>query len=301
MKLSITKMHGAANDFVVIDATERMPALSLAQWRWLADRHRGVGADQILIVQRPDEAQCQAAGPEGLDFVYRIINADGHEVEQCGNGARCFVRFVHDAGLTDKTSIRVLTKGGIINPQLMPDGQVQVNMGEPSFDPAALPFSARGLMPEGPDSLLWPLVLERPDGDMVTRRVSLVSMGNPHAVQVVADVNTAPVELEGPLIESHPRFPNRVNAGFMQILSRREIALRVHERGAGETLACGTGACAAVVSGIRQGLLDDAVLVHARGGDLRIHWAGSAGRPAPVLMTGPAVTVFTTEVEVPVI
>lgn len=299
MKLNITKMHGAANDFVVIDATEHMPELNLNQWRWLADRHRGVGADQILIVQRPDEAQLKAAGPEGLDFVYRIINADGHEVEQCGNGARCFVRFVHEAGLTDKTSIRVLTKGGLINPKLMPDGEVQVNMGEPSFDPAALPFSARGLMPEGPGGLLWTLVLETSDGQMLTRRVSLVSMGNPHAVQVVADVRTAPIEVEGPLIEQHPRFPNRVNAGFMQILSRREIALRVYERGAGETLACGTGACAAVVSGIRQGLLDETVLVHARGGDLRIQWAGASGQPAPVLMTGPAVTVFSTEVEIP--
>ncbi len=300
MKLNITKMHGAANDFVVIDATAGMPALSVGQWRWLADRHRGVGADQILIVERPTPEQQAAAGPAGLDFVYRIINADGDEVEQCGNGARCFVRFVHDRGLTDKSSIRVLTKGGIIMPRLMADGQVQVDMGEPSFDPNALPFSTRGLVPEQRHrALLWPLALERAGGEVCTRLVSLVSMGNPHAVQCVEDVERAPVEQEGPLIERHPRFPARVNAGFMQILSRSEIALRVYERGAGETLACGTGACAAVVSGIQLGLLDEDVRVHARGGTLSIHWAGSNGQPAPVLMTGPAETVFSAEVEIP--
>lgn len=300
MRLKITKMHGAANDFVVIDATAGMPDLNLAQWRWLADRHRGVGADQILIVQRPTPEQQRAAGPQGLDFVYRIINADGHEVEQCGNGARCFVRFVHDQGLTDRTAIRVLTRGGIIQPRLMPDGQVQVDMGAPAFEPAALPFTTDGLVPEAQgEAVLWPLALDLPGGERRIRQVALVSMGNPHAVQVVPDVDRAPVEEEGPLIEHHVRFPARVNAGFMQVLSRREVALRVFERGAGETLACGTGACAAVVAGIRQGLLDEEVLVHARGGDLRIRWAGSAGQPAPVLMTGPAVTVFTTEVDVP--
>ncbi|MDO4905391.1 MAG: diaminopimelate epimerase [Lautropia sp.] len=300
MKLKVTKMHGAANDFVVIDATGGTPVLSEGQWRWLADRHRGVGADQILIVERPTAAQQEAAGPEGLDFVYRIINADGAEVEQCGNGARCFVRFVHDRGLTDKSSIRVLTKGGIISPRLMADGQVQVDMGEPSFDPNALPFSTRGLLPEHRHrAKLWPLALESAGGETFTRLVSLVSMGNPHAVQCVEDVERAPVELEGPLIERHPRFPARVNAGFMQILSRSEIALRVYERGAGETLACGTGACAAVVAGIQQGLLDEEVSVQVRGGTLTVRWAGSHGQPAHVVMTGPAVTVFSTEVEIP--
>lgn len=299
MKLAITKMHGAANDFVVIDATQGVPPLGRAQWRWLADRHRGVGADQILLVERPSRAQLQAAGPEGIDFVYRIFNADGDEVEQCGNGARCFVRFVHEQGLTDKQRIRVLTRGGIISPQLMPDGQVQVDMGPPAFEPARLPFDSQGLVPRQQHrAQLWPLRLERSGGEPVTRLVSLVSMGNPHAVQCVEDLGQAPVALEGPLIEHHPRFPARVNAGFMQVLSRQEIALRVHERGAGETLACGTGACAAVVSGIQQGLLDEEVRVQARGGTLLITWR-PAEQGGSVYMTGPAVTVFSTSVDVP--
>ena len=286
MKLRLTKMHGAGNDFVVIDATGGMPPVSLAQWRWLADRHVGVGADQILIVERPTAEQVAAAGPEGLDFVYRIINADGIEVEQCGNGARCFVRFVHEQGLTDRDRIRVLTRGGIISPRLMPDGGVEVNMGEPSFDPGRLPFSTRGLVPrQQGQAMLWPLALETSPGEVFTREVALVSMGNPHAVQT-----------EGRLIELHPRFPARVNAGFMQVLSRGEIALRVFERGAGETLACGTGACAAAVAGMQQGLLDHEVRVRALGGTLTIRWEGPG---SPVFLAGPAVTVFSTEVELP--
>lgn len=298
MKLDITKMHGAGNDFVVIDATQGMPAVSLPQWRWVADRHIGVGADQILIVERPTPEQVQAAGPGGLDFVYRIINADGSEVEQCGNGARCFVRFVHERGLTDKTRIRVLTRGGIISPALMPDGDVEVDMGPPSFEPASLPFSTRGLVPVDSGRMqCWPLALEPQPGEVVTREVALVSMGNPHAVQVVEDVERAPVREEGRLIEMHPRFPQRVNAGFMQVLARDEVALRVFERGAGETLACGTGACAAVVAGIQQGLLAGRVRVHTRGGRLTIRWEGPG---SSVFLMGPAVTVFRTEVELPV-
>ena len=297
MKLRLTKMHGAGNDFVVIDAPRGMPPVSLAQWRWLADRHVGVGADQILIVERPTAEQVAAAGPEGLDFVYRIINADGIEVEQCGNGARCFVRFVHEQGLTDRDRIRVLTRGGIISPRLMPDGGVEVNMGEPSFDPGRLPFSTRGLVPrQQGQAMLWPLALEASPGEVFTREVALVSMGNPHAVQVVEDVKQAPVQTEGRLIELHPRFPARVNAGFMQVLSRGEIALRVFERGAGETLACGTGACAAAVAGMQQGLLDHEVRVRALGGTLTIRWEGPG---SPVFLAGPAVTVFSTEVELP--
>lgn len=335
MKLRVTKMHGAGNDFVVIDGTAAgAPALSLAQWRWLADRHVGVGADQILIVERPTAAQVAAAGAGGLDFVYRIINADGEEVEQCGNGARCFVRFVHEQGLTHKARIRVLTKGGIIAPQLMPDGTVEVDMGPPRFEPATLPFTAEGLVPvPAGNTVLWPLMLGetlaedspaaapavdsaamtggapvRPPaagarapaggtaGHDTVRRVGLVSMGNPHAVQVVPDAATAPVALEGPLIERHVRFPKRVNAGFMQVVSRHEIVLRVHERGAGETLACGTGACAAVVSGMQQGLLDSPVRVRVPGGTLTIGWNGPG---QPVFLAGPAVTVFSTEVEIP--
>jgi len=278
VKLPFTKMHGLGNDFVVLDALARPIALTPAQLKFLADRHFGVGCDQILQVERAHEP--------GTDFHYRIFNSDGGEVEQCGNGARCFVRYVHERGLTDKTEIRVGTLGGIIVPRLEPDGQVTVDMGVPLFEPGEVPFEAPAR------ALTYDLDL---DGRCV--EVSVLSMGNPHAVQIVAGVDTAPVALEGPLIENHPRFPRRVNAGFMQIVDARRIRLRVYERGAGETLACGTGACAAVVAGVMRGVLDrEAVCVETRGGNLVISWAG-AGRP--VMMTGPAVTVFEGEIELP--
>ena len=280
MRLKFTKMHGAGNDFVVIDGVRQRVALRPQQWRLLADRHFGVGADQMLLVEPPD-------APD-VDFVYRIFNADGGEVEQCGNGARCFVRFVREQGLTDRRSIRVRTQGGVIEPRLEDDGRVAVDMGRPVLDAAAVPFDAAGLQgrPEGRDTL-WPLQL--PGG---ARWVSVVSMGNPHAVQVVADVDAAPVATEGPLIERHPRFPARVNAGFMQIVAPGRIRLRVFERGVGETLACGSGACAAVVAGVRRGLLGSPVDVEARGGVLTIAWDGG-----PVTMTGPAQTVFSGEID----
>ena len=270
MQLKFTKMHGLGNDFVVLDATAQPLQLTPAQLRALADRHFGVGCDQILLVEKARSAD--------TDFYYRIFNADGGEVEQCGNGARCFVRFVHDQGLTRKTQIRVGTLGGIIEPRLEADGQVTVDMGAPVFDPAKIPFDA----PE--QALTYDLVV-----DNKSIKINVLSMGNPHSVQVVANVELAPVAIDGPLIEAHPRFPKRVNAGFMQIVSRSHIKLRVYERGAGETLACGTGACAAMVAGVQRGLLDHQVRVTTRGGDLVIQWAGNG---APVLMTGPAVTVF---------
>jgi diaminopimelate epimerase len=282
MKLKFTKMHGAGNDFIVVDAINQQVDLSAEQWRSLADRRFGIGADQILVVERPTQ--------EGVDFRYRIFNYDGGEVEQCGNGSRAFVRFVVDKGLTDKRSIRVQTMSGIINPRLEDDGSVTVDMGAPRLIPAEVPFDSAGLdgVAEG-DDMLWPLPV---DGETVL--VSVVSMGNPHAVQVVADVDTAPVEQTGPLIERHVRFPKRVNAGYMQVVERGHIRLRVFERGVGETLACGTGACAAVVAGIRRGLLDSPVRVSARGGELRIAWAGA---DQPVYLSGPAVSVFEGEVE----
>ncbi|MGE0796758.1 MAG: diaminopimelate epimerase [Lautropia sp.] len=300
MKLHFTKMQGAGNDFVVIDATRTPVELSREQWRWLAHRQFGVGADQILIVERPDAALLAQAGPAGVDFVYRIINADGGEVEQCGNGARCFVKFVRDAGLTDKRAIRVATRAGIIEPRLADDGRIEVDMGSPIFEVADVPFSARGLSPRSEhEASLWPLVVEVPGAPPQTRWIDALSMGNPHAVQVVDSIDAAPVASEGPVIERHPRFPRRVNAGFMEIVSRTRIRLRVHERGAGETLACGTGACAAVVSGIRRGLLERNVEVQTRGGPLTIQWDGSLSAPSPVMMTGPATTVFSADVEIP--
>ena len=282
MKLRFTKMHGAGNDFVVIDGVRQSVQLSPEQWRWLADRHFGVGADQLLLVE--------PARSPGVDFRYRIFNADGGEVEQCGNGARCFVRFVREQGLTDKRAIRVETTGGVIEPRVEDDGRVTVDMGAPAFEPEAIPFDASGLEPRrvGED-LLWPLEV---DGTL--RWVSVVSMGNPHAVQVVDDVERAPVRTEGPRVEQAPRFPRRVNAGYLQVLSTSRIRLRVWERGAGETLACGTGACAAVVTGIRRGLLRSPVDVETRGGLLTIAWDG-----AGVRMTGPAETVFEGEIELP--
>jgi diaminopimelate epimerase len=273
MQLKFTKMHGLGNDFVVLDATTQPLQLSPTQLRALADRHFGVGCDQILLVEKARSAD--------TDFYYRIFNADGGEVEQCGNGARCFVRFVHDKGLTRKSQIRVGTLGGVIEPRLEADGQVTVDMGAPVFEPAKIPFVTLDA-PE--QALTYDLRV-----DEKSFKINALSMGNPHAVQVVADIDRAPVASDGPLIEAHPRFPNRVNAGFMQIVSRTHIRLRVYERGAGETLACGTGACAAVVAGVQRGLLDARVRVSTRGGDLTIAWAGNS---APVLMTGPAVTVF---------
>jgi diaminopimelate epimerase len=259
----------------VLDGVRQSLALTPERLRFLGDRHFGVGCDQILLVEkssRPD-----------VDFRYRIFNADGGEVEQCGNGARCFVRFVHDQGLTEKREIRVETMKGVISPRLAEDGNVTVDMGVPGFFPAKIPFVSES------SDLVQTLEL---DGTAV--EITAVSMGNPHAVQVVVDVDLAPVAVQGPQIESHPRFPQRVNAGFMQITDRHSIRLRVFERGAGETLACGTGACAAVVAGIARGLLDSPVRVTTRGGDLTIAWGGHG---QPVLMTGPAVTVFHGEIE----
>ena len=275
MRLKFTKMQALGNDFVVLDALRSPIALSPEQLRRLADRHFGIGCDQILQVEPPRQPD--------TDFYYRIFNADGGEVEQCGNGARCFVRYVHDRGLTDKTEIRVGHGGGVIVPRLEADGRVTVDMGVPEFEPARIPFEA----PQR--ALVYELEV---DGRQV--EISALSMGNPHAVQIVPDVERAPVASEGPLIERHPRFPRRVNAGYMQVVDRRRIRLRVYERGAGETLACGTGACAAVVAGITRGLLDESVVVATRGGDLGISWAGGA---APVMMTGPAETVFEGEIE----
>ncbi len=288
MRIPFTKMQGAGNDFVVLDETQVRFGLGTAQYRFLADRHFGVGADQILTV-RPSPAP-------GIDFEYVIHNADGAEVEQCGNGARCFARFVRDAGLTPKDAIRVQTRGGVIEPVLQDDGRVTVNMGAPVFETERIPFTP-GAVPAQPSGSWqqWPLALATPGQDTVAL-VAVVSMGNPHAVQLVDDVETAPVLQQGPLIEHHPFFPNRVNAGFMQVQSRQQIRLRVFERGAGETLACGSGACAAVVAGIRLGLLDAQVDVQTHGGVLTIAWAGGS---APVMMTGPATTVFHGDIEIP--
>jgi diaminopimelate epimerase len=275
MKLAFTKMQGLGNDFVVFDGVRQAVALTPEQCRRIADRHFGVGCDQILLVEK--------SGRTDVDFRYRIFNADGGEVEQCGNGARCFVRFVHDKGLTDKSAIRVETASGVIEPHLLDSGLVKVNMGAPRFAPAEIPFVAEA------EALTYPLKV----GQHVIE-IAVVSMGNPHAVLRVNDLDSAPVDILGAAIESHSRFPQRVNAGFMQVLTAHDIRLRVYERGAGETLACGTGACAAVVAGIRQGWLASPVSVHTKGGDLVIEWAG-AGHP--VLMTGPAETVFEGELE----
>ncbi|MBL8487492.1 MAG: diaminopimelate epimerase [Rhodocyclaceae bacterium] len=279
MKVRFTKMHGLGNDFVVFDAVRQPFVPSPGQARFIADRHFGIGCDQILVVE-------PAGGPD-VDFRYRIFNADGGEVEQCGNGARCFVRFVHEQGLTHKREIRVETRGGLIVPRLEINGEVTVDMGIPRFAPTDIPFSSSS------EAIVQPLLVEN-GRERQTFDISVVSMGNPHAVLVVDDVATAHVERWGPLIESHPRFPRRVNAGFMQVVDRRDIRLRVFERGAGETLACGTGACAAVAAGIRRGLLDSPVRVSTRGGDLSIAWGGP---DTPVMMTGPAVTVFEGEIE----
>jgi diaminopimelate epimerase len=276
-KLAFTKMQGLGNDFVMIDAVRQPMQLTEDQVRHLADRHFGVGCDQLLVVE--------PAQTPGVDFRYRIFNADGGEVEQCGNGARCFARFVFDQGLTDKREIRVETKKGIIAPRLEADGNVTVDMGVPVLNPADVPFVSDS------DAYVQPLEVA---GTSVA--ITAVSMGNPHAVQVVADVDTAPVAEQGPLIERHPRFPARVNAGFLQVVDEHRVRLRVFERGAGETLACGTGACAAVVAGILRGLVASPVAVETRGGELTIAWGGVG---TPVLMTGPAVTVFSGELTLP--
>ncbi|MEO8155015.1 MAG: diaminopimelate epimerase [Rhizobacter sp.] len=284
MRLRFTKMQGAGNDFVVLDATQAPIELSPEQYRVLGDRRFGVGADQILVVE--------PSRTPGVDFRYRIFNGgSGDEVEQCGNGARCFVRFVRDKGLTDKRVIRVDTVSSVLELRLQDDGRVTVDMGAPIFDLARVPFDAAGTAPLKQGGFeLWPLDV----GHGVVNEVAVLSMGNPHAVQLVADVDTAPVETQGPLIEHDRHFPRQVNAGFMQIVSRSRIRLRVFERGAGETLACGTGACAAVVAGIRLGLLDSRVDVDARGGRLSIEWQGGESH---VLMTGPAETVYEGEIE----
>ena len=274
MRLKFTKMQGLGNDFVVIDAVNQSVCLSPAQRRLLADRHFGVGCDQILLVEG-------AVGD--ADFRYRIYNADGGEVEQCGNGARCFVRYVHDRGMTQKNEIRVETSGGVIIPRLEANGEVSVNMGMPKFEPQQIPFIAEKR------AMTYSIDIS---GRQV--EISAVSLGNPHAVQLVEDIDGAPVITEGALIENHPSFPKRVNAGYMQVVDRTHIRLRVYERGAGETLACGTGACAAVVIGIERGLLQSTVQVNMRGGDLTVRWEGE---DQPVWMTGPAVTVFDGEIE----
>ncbi len=284
-------MQGAGNDFVVLDETRQSFGLTAAQYRFLADRHFGVGADQILTV-RP------SPGP-GIDFEYVIHNADGGEVEHCGNGARCFVRFVREQGLTTQDAVRVKVKHGVIELRMNPDGRVTVNMGPPVFDPARVPFVLPALPPlVQNDWQKWPLALDA-DALIAPVLVGVVSMGNPHAVQLVDDVDTAPVATVGPLVENHVAFPNRVNAGFMQVVSRNHVRLRVYERGAGETLACGTGACAAVVAGVRWGLLDAPVDVDTHGGRLTISWEQTADLRAPVYMTGPATTVFTGTIDLP--
>ena len=284
MRLKFTKMHGAGNDFVVLDGFTQPLNLSAGQVRALADRHFGIGADQLLLVEKPTV--------EGVDFRYRIFNCDGGEVEHCGNGARCFVKFVRDTHLTDKRSVRVQVQNGVITLTMRDNGEVTVDMGVPVFESARVPFDHSGLdgRHEGDDTL-WPLEVNG-----ATSWISVVSMGNPHAVQVVDDVEAFPVLVDGPVIELHPRFVQRVNAGFMQIVTRNEIKLRVYERGAGETLACGTGACAAVAAGIRRGLLDSPVKVHTHGGALTISWNGEHDN-APLLMAGPAATVFEGEIE----
>lgn len=287
MRLQFSKMQGTGNDFVMVDGIAQRFLLTPTQLRQLADRRFGVGADQILVVERPSRPD--------IDFRYRIFNADGGEVEQCGNGARCFVKFVHARGLTDKRAIRVETLAGVIEPRLEGDGDVTVDMGAPIFELERVPFDASGLEPRQDGAMqVWPLELR---GRSVL--LSVLSMGNPHAVQRVDDVDSAPVAEQGPLLEHHARFPQRVNAGFMQVVSRNTIHLRVWERGAGETLACGTGACAAVVTGIERAKLASPVDVQTRGGRLRVTWNGRSGNEASrVYLTGPAVNVFDGEIDI---
>lgn len=281
MRLKFTKMHGRGNDFVMLNGITQAVALTAAQIRQIADRHFGIGCDQLLLVEQPTVA--------GVDFRYRIFNADGGEVEQCGNGTHCFAQFVRDEGLTSKSEIRAETLNGIISPFIAPDGLITTNMGAPQFSPLVIPFTTDD---------------EQTRYDLLVNDVSItigaLSMGNPHALQVVADIDHAPVREQGPLIEHHVRFPKRVNAGYMQVLARDHIRLRVWERGAGETLACGTGACAAVVTGIRWNMLDADVRVSMRGGDLSVTWqgmrTGDNGEAAAVFMSGRATTVYRGEI-----
>ena len=288
MQIRFTKMHGAGNDFVVLDETRALLGLSAAQYRWLADRHFGVGADQILSVRPPPS-------PE-LDFAYVIHNADGAEVEQCGNGARCFARFVHEQGLSDKTTLKVWTRGGVIAPTLQPDGRVTVDMGAPRFALPDLPFDASGLHSEPRDLWeMWPLALAAPAQDAIVS-VALVSMGNPHAVLRVHDVDSIDVATLGPAVQSHRAFVQGVNVGFLQVQSPQQARLRVYERGVGETLACGSGACAAAVAGVRMGWLRSPVDVQMRGGRLNLAWDGGESH---VLMTGPAERVFDGNINLP--
>ena len=290
MRIQFTKMQGAGNDFVVLDETAGRLGLTAAHYRFLGDRHFGVGADQILTVR--------ASQDQGIDFEYVIHNADGAEVEQCGNGARCFARFVHDRGLTTKDTIRVKTQKGVISPRLTADGRVTVDMGAPRFAPHDIPFDAHGLTPEAMGT--WSQWRVAVAGGTAEVMLATVNMGNPHAVLLVADVDTAPVLQQGPQVQQSPRFTEGVNVGFMQVVDRAHIKLRVYERGVGETLACGSGACAAVVAGIRLGLLDAQVHVQTHGGVLTIEWAGTpTALDAPVMMTGPATTVFQGEIELP--
>ena len=274
MKYKFTKMQGLGNDFVLIDGVNQSVNLNLDQLRNIANRRLGIGCDQILLIERTKS---------DADFRYRIFNSDGNEVEQCGNGARCLVSYVYDKGMTQKKEISVETLSGIIFPKLEVNGEVTVNMGTPKFEPKKIPFIA--------DKRMLTYLLEVNEKQI---EFSILSMGNPHAVQVVEDINQSPVLVEGSLIESHSRFPKHVNAGYMQIVNREHINLRVYERGAGETLSCGTGACAAVVAGITRGLLDSRVTVSTTGGNLSICWEGDNN---PVWMTGPAISVFDGEIE----
>ena len=309
MKIKFTKMQGAGNDFVVLDETRGLLNLSAAQYQFLANRHFGVGADQILSVR------AAPADSKDIDFSYAIHNNDGSEVEHCGNGARCFVRFVRNQGLTTKDVIKVQTMNRVLELRATPDGQVTVDMGAPQFEPSSLPFDPAGLEVQKKGmAQLFSLDLDENASKNSSNmpiagvnvvstaiknivNIALVSMGNPHAVQLVDDVDTADVEQIGPLVSKHARFPRGVNAGFMQIVNRSQVRLRVYERGAGETLACGTGACAAVVAGIQQGLLERRVKVETHGGSLTIEWAGG---DSPVMMTGPATKVFESEIEIPI-
>ncbi|QWE10528.1 diaminopimelate epimerase [Polynucleobacter sp. es-EL-1] len=289
--LRFTKMHGAGNDFIVLNGINQdLSEITREQWQKLAHRQFGIGADQILLVEK-------ATRPDA-DFRYRIFNADGGEVEQCGNGSRCFVRFVLDQGLSNQNPLRVEVAHTVLTLKSHEDGQVEVDMGAPIFEHKQIPFDAEGLATKQEfHEMLYALPIATPAPH--DSWIGVLSMGNPHAVQVVGDVDSAPVLEEGPSVENHSAFPKRVNAGYMQIINRNEVKLRVYERGAGETLACGTGACAAVVSGIRRGLLDSPVKVHTRGGDLQIAWGGMINEVAqPVIMTGPAVTVFEGETSI---
>ena len=290
-KLRFTKMHGAGNDFIVIDGTTHdLSQLDSSLWHRLAHRQLGVGADQILLVEKSSKP--------GVDFKYRIFNADGGEVEQCGNGSRCFVRFVHEQGLSTKNEIQVEVAHTVLTLKRLHDDQVEVDMGQPIFNPTDIPFDPSGLTnKQEMHETLYALPLSQNSGAHADW-IAVVSMGNPHAVQIVEDLESAPVQIDGPLIESHLAFPKRVTAGFMQIINRHEIKLRVYERGAGETLSCGTGACAAVVSGIQRGLLESPVRVHTRGGELQITWDGFGSQVIPsVMMSGPTQTVFHGEID----